>query len=430
MRTSIIATAAGAVLLLAAPGARAAWTLQQGTGSEDTTYLSVGAGSAAVAAAVGIDNSQGNSQSLYAHTLDGDSWAATGFTGFASAVELADAAVGYAGGIIGKVWRTDDGGSSWTEIAAAEIGGTLMDGEAIADIAIADGGATVWIIGATGRCSYSVDSGATWTRVDATLPAGDGIAVTAGEIRGGSIWLVGGVPMTEPDTDGAAGAPASNGFVLRSDDDGASFEAVATGLAYELADVSFVDADRGWAAAATYSAGGGAIGATDDGGATWEFSSLPDLPEDEVAFSGMGAEGTLGACTSAKFFGNDVGVASCTTKTYDADGSNGLFLTTDGGATWTLQAGYKAAFSSQLVAASMIVDTAFPDCHRGWLVGSGKVIARWDNDDAALDCAAGGGADDGDGDGADGGGGSSSSGCGCRAAGSPGAGSLLAALLP
>lgn len=431
MKSTIVAIAV-ALPLLAAPAARAGWTLQQSTGSQDTVYISIGAGSAAVAAAVGIDNSQGNTQALYAVTADGEIWGAAGFTGFASAVEFADGATGYAGGMLGKVWRTGDGGLSWAELPDAVIGGTMMDAETIADVAIADGGATVWIVGASGRCAHSEDGGATWHHVDVTLPAGEGLALTAGEIRGGTIWLVGGLPMAEPsgDTDGAsAGNPASDGFVLRSEDGGETFDAIASGLEYELADVSFANPAEGWAAAAKYAEGGGAIGVTTDGGESWDFVALPDLPEEEIAFAGMGASTAVGGCGSVKFFGRSVGVASCTTRTFDMDGTNALFLTTDGGESWELQAGYKAAFANQMVAAMAIMDTAFPDCHRGWLAGEGKILMRWDNDDAALDCAAGGAPGDDVPDDV-GGGDGSRGGCGCGAAGGGSAApTLLEAIL-
>jgi photosystem II stability/assembly factor-like uncharacterized protein len=433
MRASAIAITAAAVLL-AAPPSYAAWTLQQSTGSQDTTYISVGAGSTAVAAAVGLDNSQGNTQVIYAHTLDGDAWIDGGFTQWASALEFADASIGYAGGLIGKVWQTLDGGSTWTELPAAAVGGTVADGEAIADVAIAEGGAIVWIVGSNGRCSHSEDFGATWARIDVPLPAGDGLQITAAEIRGGTIWLVGGLPMVEPteatDTDsGSAGAPASSGFVLRSEDGGAAFDEVASGLEYALNDVSFVNPAEGWAAAAKYTDGGGAIGVTTDGGETWDFSGLPALPEEEIAFAGMGATTAVGACVRAQFFGRQVGVASCTTQTFENDGINALFLTTDGGASWALQAGYKAMFANQMASVNPIMDIAFPDCHRGWLAGSGKIIMRWDNDDAALDCAAGGAPGDDVPDDV-GGSGSSRDGCGCTAIGADGgAGSLLGALL-
>jgi photosystem II stability/assembly factor-like uncharacterized protein len=405
-----------AIALLASPAARAAWTLQQGNGDQNTIYVSAGAGSPSVAAAMGYNNSSGNTQVLYSRTEDGDTWVEGGFAQLGSTVEFTDASTGYMGGLLGKVWRTADGGATWAELSDAIVGGTLADAETIVDIAFSDDGLVLLIIGATGRCSYSEDGGTTWTRIDVDLPAGEDLAVTAGAIRGERIWLVGGRTMTAPTEaayteEAAPGNPASSGFVLRSEDSGASFSAVASGLDYQLADISFVNPDEGWSAAATFTEGGGAIGITSDGGETWEFVSPPDLPEDEIAFAAMGASTVLGACLRVSFFGRLVGVAGGTPRPVEYDGANGLYLTTDGGATWVIQTGYKAAFTSQLVAMSAIIDTAFPDCHRGWLVGEGKVIMRWDNDDTALDCAMGGApGDDLPEDAADSG---SASDCGC-----------------
>jgi photosystem II stability/assembly factor-like uncharacterized protein len=411
------------ISLLAASSADASWTMQQCNGDQNTTYISVGAGSTAAAAAMGYIQSGGNTEVLYSRTSDGDAWVEGGFTFYGAVVEFADPSVGYMGGLFGKVWRTIDGGATWAEIPEATVGGgTIADSETVADVAVSDDGATVWIIGATGRCSHSEDGGTTWTKIDVALPSGDGLAVTAGAIRGETIWLVGGKPMAAPteetDTEEATpGNPASGGFVLRSDDAGAGFAEIANGLEFELSAISFVNPDEGWAAASTYVEGGAAIGITADGGETWEFVTLPDLPDDEVVGLAMGASGVLAGCNGARFFGRQVGVASCTTATFESDGSNGLFLTKDGGETWAVETGYKASFPNQLAAASAIADMAAPDCTRAWLVGEGKVIARWDNDDTSLDCEQGGApsddapaGDDDDGAGAD-------RGCGCAAAG-------------
>ncbi|MCK9460191.1 MAG: glycoside hydrolase [Proteobacteria bacterium] len=410
------------ILTLAAPVAHASWTMQQCNGDQNTTYLSIGAGSTSVAAAMGYINSGSSTQVLYSHTADGDSWVEGGFALYGSAVGFADASVGYMGGLIGKVWRTIDGGASWAEIPEAALGaGTMMDGDAAVDVVVSDDGATVWIVGAAGRCSHSEDGGTTWTKIDVTLPAGEELAVTGGAIRGETIWLVGGLLMTAPteatDTEEATpGNPASSGFVLRSDDGGTSFETIASDLDYSLDGVSFVNPEEGWAAAAKYTEDGGAIGITSDGGETWDFVAPPDLPDDEVVGLAMGASKVIAGCGDVRFFGRLVGVASCTTRTYEYDGSNGLYLSTDGGETWAVQTGYKAAFPNQFAAASAILDAAMPDCNRVWLTGEGKVIARWDNDDTSLDCEEGGAPSDeapADDDAAGSGGG----GCGCAAAG-------------
>ena len=208
----------------------------------------------------------------------------------------------------------------------------------------------------------------------------------------------------------------AHGFVVRSDDGGAGFAEIANGLEFELSAISFVNPDEGWAAASKYTEGGAAIGVTTDGGETWEFVQPPDLPDDEIVGSAMGASGVLAGCNGVRFFGRLVGVAHCTTATFESDGSTGLFLTDDGGATWVTLAGYKAAFSMQLAAASTILDMAAPDCTRAWLVGEGKVIARWENDDETMDCEAGGApSDDAPADNAVSG--AADDGCGCAAAG-------------
>jgi photosystem II stability/assembly factor-like uncharacterized protein len=410
------------ILTLAASSAEASWTMQHCNGDQNTSYVAVGAGSTTVAAAMGYIQSGGNTEILYSHTSDGEAWVEGGFALYGSALAFADAGVGYMGGMIGKVWRTIDGGASWAEIPEAALGaGTLADGDAAADVAISDDGATVWIIGAAGRCSHSEDGGTTWTKIDVALPAGEGLAVTAGAIRGDTVWLVGGVPMAAPTDDGTGnttpGNPASSGFVLRSDDGGATFEEIASGLDYALSDISFVNPDEGWAAASKYTEGGGAIGVTTDGGATWELVQPPDLADDEVVGLAMGASKVIAGCGGVRFFGRQVGVAYCTTATFELDGSTGLYVTEDGGATWEIQPGLKAAFPNQMAAASAILDMAAPDCTRAWLVGEGKVIARWDNDDAAMDCEAGGApSDDAPADDAANGSGGDE-GCGCAAAG-------------
>lgn len=428
-------TVLAAAFLLALP-ARASWVNQMGNGDSNSNYIGVGAASAQLAATCGFVNSGSTPTVLWARTTNGDMWSeGGGFTGYGAALEFASEDVGFIGGLLGKVWRTTDGGMSWVEIPDAMVGGgTLMDSEYVADIAVSPDGQTVWIIGGTGKCSYSADQGATWSKVEVSIPADTG--VTAGAVVGDSVWIVGGVPMEEP-TEGSdfedptPGNPASDGFVMYSEDGGGSFDTLTSGLEYELTEVSFVNPAEGWASAATFLEGGAAIGITIDGGETWDFVEIDDFPESEVVGINMGASVVPAGCIHVRFYGREVGTAVCTTSTYEFDGSTGLFLTTDGGETWEIQAGYKDAFANQLVAASAVNDVSMADCHRGWLVGAGKIIQRWDNDDADLDCEQGGAPteetpdDVGDQDGDEAGGGDG--GCGCSATGQ-GAPSLLSLL--
>lgn len=412
------------VLLLALP-ARASWVNQMGNGDSNSSYIGVGAAGSSLAATCGFVSSGSSPQVLYARTTTGDMWSeGGGFTGYGAALEFASETVGFIGGLIGKVWRTTDGGSSWVELPEATVGGgTMMDSEFVADIGISPDGQTIWIFGGSGKCAYSTNQGSTWSKIDVSIPADT--SVTAGAVLGDNVWLVGGISPEEPVEgsdfeDPVPGHAASAGFVAYSSDGGSTFETISSGLEYELTEVSFVNPAEGWASAGTYQEGGAAIGRTIDGGETWEFIEIADFPEGEVVGVGMGASLIPAACLYVEFFGREVGVAVCTTATYEFDGSTGLFVTEDGGDTWDLQPGYKDAFPNQLMAASAVLDASMADCHRGWLVGAGKIIQRWDNDDPDLDCEQGGapsdetpedvgdpGGDTGDGDG----------GCGCSTLG-------------
>jgi len=433
MPRAVIFIAVQAALSLAASPALATWTNQMGNGDSNTMFLAVAAGSASAACATGYINSGQSPQVLYARTVTGDAWSEGGFTGYGGAMAFADESVGFIGGIIGKVWKTTDGGGSWVEIPEATVGGgTLMDSEYVADIAVSPDGQKIWIIGGGGLCAYSTDMGATWTKTEIALPGGE-VAVTAGAVLGENVWIVGGIPAEAPVEgsdyeDPTPGHAASNGFVLHSGDGGATFETVASDLDQLLTEVSFINPAEGWASAATFTEGGAAVGYTSDAGATWSFAEVPDLPEDEVFGVGMGASLVPAGCSFVEFFGREVGVAVCTTATFEFDGSTALFLSTDAGASWELQPGYRASFATQMMSVSEIFDVAMADCHRGWLVGAGKVIQRWDNDDSSLDCLQGGAPSEEDipEDIADPEGGSAEDGCGCEAAGGSVAGSLLA----
>jgi len=423
--------------LFSAP-ASASWLNQLGNGDSNASYIGVGAAGPSRAAACGYVNTGSSPQVLYATTSTGDSWSeGGGFAGYGAALEFASESVGFIGGLIGKVWRTTDGGASWIELPEATVGGgTMMDSDFVADIAISPDGQTVWVLGASGECAVSDDQGNSWSKVELDLLAGT--SITAGALLGDSVWIVGGTSPEEPVEgsdfeDPSPGHPAGDGFVLYSADGGDSFDLLASGLEHQLTEVSFVNPAEGWAAAATYLEGGAAIARTSDGGESWELIQIDGFPDGEVVGVGMGASTVPAGCSFVEFFGREVGVAVCTTATFDSDGSTGLFLSVDGGESWEHQLGYKDSFPNQLIAAGEVIDTAMVDCHRGWLVGEGKIIQRWDNDDADLDCEQGGAPsedvpedlaeqDDGSSDGDD---------CGCTTPGAAavGPGSLISLIL-
>ncbi len=375
--------------------AGASWVNQMGNGDSNSIYLAAGAApGASVACAAGWVNTGSSPQVLFARTDNGDNWTEGGFNGYAGALAMVDNSIGFMGGILGKVWKTTDGGVSWVEIPEATLGGgTLTDSEFIADIVVSQNGQTVLIVGLSGLIAISLDQGSTWDKEEVSVPSGG--SLTAGAVIGENIWFVGGTPSEEPTEgddweDPTPGHAGGDGFVLYSDDGGSSFDTIASNLEYELTDVSFVNPLEGWASASTSTEGGAAVGKTSDGGETWDFVSVPDFPEGEVFGVAMGASLVPAGCSGVEFFGREVGVAVCTSATFEADGATGLFLSTDGGASWEIQPGYKDAFASQMASMATIFDMAMIDCHRGWLVGGGKVIQRWDNDDQSLDCSQGG----------------------------------------
>ncbi len=427
----LLAATALAATLTAPPPLLAGWTYQQGNGNEDDNLLAVGAAGPILASAAGFSQAGGNPSPLYFRTTDGETWSTGDFQGYGGAIEFVDESTGMLVNLFGAAFRSTDAGASWVALPDANLGaGTMMDGDYAADIAISPSRQAIWIVGGTGKCAYSNDGGQTWSKTTVQIPGADA-SLTSGAAVGETVWLAGGRasaseevdPITEETT---PGHPAGSGFVMRSDDGGQTVQTVASGLSYAVNGISFVNLDEGWLAGGTHAEGGAVLGATTDGGATWTTAAPPDFP-DEECFVGMGASVVPGTCWKVRFFGRQVGVALCTTATWESDGSNGLFLTADGGATWQHQAGYREAIPAEGMAElalvnSPIFDVSFSDCHRGWLVGRGKIIMRWDNDDQAMDCVAGGapseeGAPDDEGE-ADDDEGSSS--CGCAAAGAAG----------
>jgi photosystem II stability/assembly factor-like uncharacterized protein len=423
--------------VLAPRAADAEFTLQS---SADQSYVYTGAAARNLTegCAAGFHQLSQSAEPLFDCFGTGGGVQPGAFGGWALSLEFADEQRGYAGTIFGLLFETTDGGASWQEVPSAALSSGMSDMVEVTDIAVSLDGQLVVAAGSDGRLASSGDGGASWERVDLSLPSGT--AIEAVSVVGEQIWIGGGVAPAAPvddEFDPDPGHPGSGGFVLHSDDGGGHFETLVSGLAHCVRDLSFVNPAEGWYAGGTAdnageTASGALIGFTADGGQSWDTVAPPNLSEEEVAGSAMGATGLLAECRRVRFYGREVGLALCTTATFEYDGTPGLYLSLDAGRTWEHQPGYKDQFSNPLFAANEAIDLAAPDCRGGWIVGEGRLVMRWEADDQSIDCESGGApgdevpedlAEEGSGGGGN---------CGCSAIGRQTAGALgaLIALLP
>ncbi|HEX8069348.1 MAG TPA: YCF48-related protein [Pyrinomonadaceae bacterium] len=253
-----------------------------------------------------------------------------------NAVFFVDQKHGWIGGDGGQVWRTEDGGRSWTPLQLGNTdnvsdlffrdkeNGYLLAGNRV--LTTDDGGATWrearrfadaefggaepelysvrftdkkrgWIVGNLSRGNDIVDSlvlrtadgGQTWTRE--RVPARDELIHLDldGDKRG---WIVG-----------------DRGTILRTEDGGQTWARQRTGTNATLYHVEFLGDERGWAVGAR-----GTILRTVDGGETWQAVVAPV------------ARGTL---LSVSFANADEGWII---------GRGGVILrSSDGGRTWVQQ---------------------------------------------------------------------------------------------
>ncbi len=214
-----------------------------------------------------------------------------------NAVYFLDSKRGWVAGDDGQVWRTEDGGRSWTQqqIGIKESISDLYfrdkeNGYLLADnqiLSTADGGATWhqtrrflatefggaqpelysvrfaskkkgWIVGNLSRRDVLVDSlvlftadgGATWQRQ--TVPTHDELIHLdfIGDKRG---WITG-----------------DKGTILRTTDGGASWTRLRVETSATLYHVDFLDDERGWVVGAR-----GTMLRTIDGGDTWLAAAVP-----------------------------------------------------------------------------------------------------------------------------------------------------------
>lgn len=278
---------------------------------------------------------------VYARTTDGGAtWAAATVPGADSLqfrdVHALDARTAWllaaGSGDRSRVYRTDDGGESWT------LQWTNPEAEGFYDCfdfwserrGVLYGDA----VGGVLRILVTSDGGDSWERVGSEyLPAAlrgeggfaaSGLCAEAGP--GGRAWIA------------AGNTTATRVFI--SEDHGRSWRAVAvpveSGEGAGLTAISMADADRGFAFGGVLHAPDEHtrnVAGTEDGGASW--SPLPRLPFPGAAYGGLAMPGTDG-------------------RGLVAVGPGGAAVSGDGGAGWTMV-----------------------DERSWWAVGSAGVDATW-----------------------------------------------------
>jgi photosystem II stability/assembly factor-like uncharacterized protein len=251
--------------------------------------------------------------------------AAEPYRGKQDDIAFASATEGIYGNGAGKIFRTTDGGESWTQVFRQE--GTFVRCLAYAggDVALMGNIGPGYFPGVTDATPLyrSVDRGLTWSPVTA-IEGAPVVGLCAFDVLRIPFINAGNLDhRTRVFGVGRVGGPVA---FIWSDDLGASWRQGSLPAVAQMAfDVKFLDEKRGFIAAATSASvaeSHALILATDDGGATWR----------EVYRSTRPFETTW----KFSFPGKDIGY--CTVQSYDPDpAASARFVakTTDGGRTWT-----------------------------------------------------------------------------------------------
>jgi len=362
------------LLVVAPPPAAAGWTLLNHEVNDGNVLFDVSVSSERAACAVGAykNPSSQNSEPRIMCTADGGrSWSKASLGGtfnFPTAVHLVDDQVGYLASmgfanfnIVIKLYRSENGGRSWTELAVA-------DGvsEPFNDLYFLDA-QTGWAAGAT--VIYTRDGGSSWQA--ATVPELGERVVNGIHFSDGQNGIaVGGVPATEGD-EWTDPVPAHDGFIMRSTDGGASWQMVQEGLAGALVRVVFCDG-QGWAV------GGGEAGLilhSTDGGLSWSEQTIP--------------AGQYGAADNVAGVACLDGNRAWAVGNID-EGSPMVLYTSDGGASWQEDGDYPHAFDGlsgfdAFAKYSMVLGIDFCPAGRGLVVGKNMIIVAYESGDFCAD---------------------------------------------
>jgi len=227
-----------------------------------------------------------------------------------------NATTGYFVGDGGLVHRTVDGGSTWSSVQY----GTLANLSRISFPTAFDG----WMTGTGGALMHTSDAGQVWTQLESGSTANlNGIAMTD-SLTG---WIVG-----------------ENGTIRRTTNGGLNWTAQVSNTTTSFAAVAAGDASHAIAA------GAGTVKYTSNFGSTWVTASvIPTQPVTGLYMSGQ----TNAWAVSTR-----------------PSGTNVIWFTTDGGATWG---------SRPTTVTGNLWDIYFVDASTGFAVGDGGAILRTTN---------------------------------------------------
>ncbi len=388
LRTPLLAVAFS--LSAAAPAAaNPTWTNVNVEPGQDNVVFALDAVDSQHAWALAVRNNGQNSELVGLRTSDGTSWSGMSLPTATGMVPpmfddliFTNATTGYLAGFVldgfnavNKIWRSDNGGGSWTEVTTTD--------QLLARFQALPSGD---LYGVGGGAFFHSADGDNWSSVAVSGPAN---VEPAGlfMLNPTCGWLVGGWGF-----DAESHPTASDGAVWYTDDGGATFTLRAQGLPYYLADVHFVAFDLGFAVGSQGDRG--VIVKTTDGGVTWTELTVPDHPAmPDVCIVGqcLDQPTPVTSVDRVRFFDAQRGLAlglACTADSCDPSDSSTTYLTSflrtyDGGATWTLDADYEAAMPDISIVIdipgplSKLVSMSFADPNSGFLGGQHNVIMRY-----------------------------------------------------
>jgi len=220
----------------------------------------------------------------------------------------------------GYVWRSGDGGATWT---AYKSEGRLSQAKFITD-------SVGFVVGGIGFLGRTEDGGRTWRQLPLADPTDDLRDIYFHDTR---LGLAGG----------------QDGAMYRTTDGGARWAKIATPTAKHILGVYAETADRWWALGVE-----GLVMRSSDGGRTWAVINVP------AAASHTMRQIAFADATHATMVG------------YDGT----ILYSEDAGDTWRRVSGYFPAWP-------YFTEVAYADASRGWAVGSNNRVYRTDNGGAS-----------------------------------------------